>query len=37
MIQGADGRIHLTYSYRAPGGGAAIKHVEFEEGWVRLP
>ncbi|MBM3879231.1 MAG: hypothetical protein FJ387_05860 [Verrucomicrobia bacterium] len=37
MIQGADGRIHLTYSHRAPGGGATINHVELEEGWVRLP
>lgn len=33
-IQGKDGRVHVTYSYRVEG-GASIKHVAFEPDWIR--
>lgn len=36
LIQGADGRLHLSYSYRRAGEeGSAIKHVCFTEDWIR--
>ena len=35
VIQGADGTIHCTYSYREDGViGASIRHVQFNEAWV---
>ncbi|MBX3175885.1 MAG: exo-alpha-sialidase [Candidatus Hydrogenedentes bacterium] len=36
LIQGKDGVIHTTYSYKnADTPGSAIKHVAFDEGWIR--
>lgn len=36
LIQAADGRIHATYSHKKDGiEGSAIKHVAFEEAWVK--
>jgi predicted neuraminidase len=36
LIQGADGRIHATYSFkRKDVEGSTIKHVALEESWVR--
>lgn len=36
VIQAKDGRIHCTYSWREQGTeGSAIKHVAFDEGWVK--
>ena len=34
VIQAKDGWIHVTYSYFVPG-GKAIKHVRFDEDWVK--
>jgi len=34
VIQAKDGSIHVTYSYFVPE-GKAIKHVRFEEDWVK--
>lgn len=34
VIQGADGAIHVTYSYYTPE-GQTIKHVRFDEDWVK--
>ena len=34
VIQARDGAIHVTYSYFTPQ-GKAIKHVRFEEAWVK--
>jgi len=33
VIQGADGRVHVTYSYQVSG-GESIKHVSFEPDWI---
>ncbi len=36
LIQGADGTIHATYSYKKDGiDGESIKHVAFNEEWVK--
>jgi predicted neuraminidase len=35
VIQAKDGRIHVTYSYFVPE-GKAIKHVRFDEDWVKV-
>ncbi len=34
VIQGADGRIHVVYSYHVSA-GKSIKHVELNEAWIR--
>jgi predicted neuraminidase len=34
-IEGKDGRIHVTYSYRVDG-GAAIKHAAFDPDWLKV-
>jgi predicted neuraminidase len=34
VTQGADGAIHVTYSYYTPA-GQTIKHVRFDEDWVK--
>jgi predicted neuraminidase len=34
VIQARDGAIHVTYSYFTPE-GKAIKHVRFDEAWVK--
>ena len=34
VIQAKDGAIHVTYSYFVPG-GKSIKHVRFNEDWVK--
>jgi predicted neuraminidase len=34
VIQGADGAIHVTYSYYTPA-GQTIKHARFDEEWVK--
>jgi predicted neuraminidase len=34
VIQAKDGAIHVTYSYFVPE-GKSIKHVRFEEDWVK--
>ena len=34
VIQGADGAIHVAYSYYTPA-GQTIKHVRFDEDWVK--
>ena len=34
VIQSRDGAIHVTYSYFTPE-GKSIKHVRFNEDWVR--
>ena len=34
VIQGEDGRIHITYSYHLPGEKKSIKHIAFEEEWI---
>ncbi|MEZ6072861.1 MAG: sialidase family protein [Pirellulales bacterium] len=34
MIQTADGRIHVTYTYTIRGKGETIKHVVFDEDWL---
>ena len=34
VIQAKDGAIHVTYSYFVPE-GKSIKHVRFDEAWVR--
>ncbi len=41
VIQGKDGSIHVTYSYfvtdpAAPEKGKSIKHVRFDEAWIRV-
>jgi predicted neuraminidase len=36
VIQTRDGSIHLTYSYFVPE-GKSIKHVQFQEDWMRQP
>ena len=36
LVQGADGKIHGTYSHKKDGiEGSAIKHVAFDEEWVK--
>ena len=36
MIEGADGRVHITYTFQPSGNnGKSIKHVEFDPEWVR--
>jgi len=39
MIQAADGAVHATYSYFAPGTNGrdvkSIKHVRFDASWVK--
>jgi predicted neuraminidase len=35
VIQGADGLIHVTYTYRLTGQGSTIQHARFNEAWVR--
>ena len=35
VIQGRDGRIHVVYSYFAPG-GKSMKHAAFDEAWIRV-
>ena len=35
MIQTEDGMIHVSYSYKEDGKGAAIKHAAFSKDWVK--
>jgi predicted neuraminidase len=35
IIQGADGSLHVVYSFHPPQGGKTIKHARFTESWLR--
>jgi len=35
VIQGNDGRIHISYTYHLPGEKKSIKHVSFNEKWIK--
>ncbi|MBM3852559.1 MAG: neuraminidase (sialidase)-like protein, partial [Verrucomicrobia bacterium] len=35
IIAGADGRLHVSYSYFQEDGRKAIKHAVFNEAWIR--
>lgn len=37
ILQGRDGRVHVSYTFGNRGSGSTIRHASFEEAWLRRP